>query len=456
MIPNMIQSDRVRLVNTINKLQAGPVVYWMSRDQRVRDNWALLYAAELAKQRKENLIVVFCLRKFFAYAAERTVAFMLAGLAEVEQDLKKHNIPFVFLLGNPVTEIPKYIVRQKASILVSDFSPLRHNRVWQQGIINQIKIPYYEVDAHNIIPCWVASPKQEFGAYTFRPKVKRLLSEFLVEFPKLHTFKPGQKLPVSTPPVRWNAVASKIAMDHSVKGDALAIPGAVAAHRRLAHFIRRGLEKYDDLRNNPVFDAQSHFSPYLHFGQLSAQRVALAVKGADVSNVHVDSFLEELIVRRELSDNYCYYNQQYDTFDGFPAWAKKTLVEHMDDIRETQYTREQLEYAKTHDDLWNAAQRELLATGKMHGYMRMYWAKKILEWSKTPALAQQYAIYLNDKYSLDGRDPNGYTGIAWSIGGLHDRAWGERSIFGKIRYMSYNGAKSKFSTKEYIKRWLPS
>lgn len=164
------------------------------------------------------------------------------------------------------------------------------------------------------------------------------------------------------------------------------------------------------------------------------------------------AFLEELIIRRELSDNFCFYNEDYDNFKGFPEWAKKTLQKHKNDKREYLYSAIEFERALTHDELWNAAQMEIVRKGKMHGYMRMYWAKKILEWSESPEKAMEIAIYLNDRYGLDGRDPNGYTGIAWSIGGVHDRAWNERKIFGKIRYMSHGGCKSKFDVEKYIEQ----
>jgi len=220
--------------------------------------------------------------------------------------------------------------------------------------------------------------------------------------------------------------------------------------KQLGNFLEHKLAGYERDRNDPNKDGQSGLSPYLHFGQISAQRIALEVLK---SMKDAGSFLEELIVRKELSDNYCYYNQHYDDMQGFPAWAKTSLSEHEKDRREYLYTLQELELARTHDDLWNAAQQEMLQTGKMHGYMRMYWAKKILEWTESPAAAQAAAIHQNDRYELDGRDPSGYTGIAWSLGGVHDRAWKERAIFGKVRYMSYNGAKSKFDVKTYISKW---
>ena len=216
--------------------------------------------------------------------------------------------------------------------------------------------------------------------------------------------------------------------------------------------MQKKLASYETQRNDPTVDGQSNLSPYLHFGHISAQRVAFDIQESDAPKKDKDVFLEELIVRRELSDNFCFYNENYDSFEGFPSWARTSLAKHRNKPREYIYSREQFEYASTHDKLWNAAQREMVTLGKMHGYMRMYWAKKILEWSKSPELAMEIAIYMNDKYELDGRDPNGYTGIAWSIGGVHDRAWGERRIFGKVRFMSYHGCKGKFDTEQYIKR----
>ncbi|RMD48713.1 MAG: hypothetical protein D6830_06350 [Ignavibacteria bacterium] len=199
-------------------------------------------------------------------------------------------------------------------------------------------------------------------------------------------------------------------------------------------------------------NATSNMSPHLHFGNISAQRMAFVLAGTDDEN-H-SSYLEELIIRRELSDNYVYYNSNYDNFKGFPNWARRTLDYHRNDEREYLYTLVEFENGATHEELWNAAQKELVSTGKIHGYMRMYWAKKILEWSDSPEEAQRIAIYLNDKYGLDGVDPNGYTGIAWSVGGVHDRAWSERPVFGKVRYMNYNGCKRKFNVEKYIAKQL--
>jgi deoxyribodipyrimidine photo-lyase len=330
---------------------------------------------------------------------------------------------------------------------VTDFDPLRVKREWKMKVADTIDIPLYEVDAHNIIPCWVASSKQEYGAYTLRPKIKKLLPFYLDEFPKLRSHPVDWRGPATKIP--WDRLASTLRIDTTVPEITWLEPGEQAAHQFLARFAAGGLTHYVNDRNDPTLSAQSNLSPYLHFGQLSAQRAALSITGASVPGDIKDAMLEELIVRRELADNFCQYNPSYDTVDAFPDWAKKTLNAHRRDRREFIYSREVLEKGETHDPLWNAAQHEMVRRGKMHGYLRMYWGKKILEWTRSPEEALQFALYLNDRYELDGRDPNGYAGIAWSIGGVHDRAWGERPVFGKIRYMSYNGCRSKFNVDKY-------
>ena len=425
--------------------QKGPVVYWMSRDQRVNDNWALLFASELSQKNNSPMAVAFCLSPQFLGATSRQYNFMLQGLKEVEQSLKHLNIPFFLIHGNPEKEIPYFLNDNDACALVSDFSPLRINRDWKKSLVEQIEFPFYEVDAHNIVPAWVASPKQEWAAYSFRPKVHRLLAEFLEEFPAIQKHPFPWKADVEND---WQAAERSVKADAFSKVDWIE-PGEREAKDRLAYFINRKLSRYDSDRNDPTLEGQSNLSPYLHFGQISAQRVALQVLA---TMQEPSSFLEELVVRRELADNFCYYNSNYDSFDGFPNWAKETLREHQKDRREYIYTLKEMEEAQTHDDLWNAAQMEMVRKGKMHGYLRMYWAKKILEWTQSPQDALQVAIYLNDRYELDGRDPNGYTGIAWSIGGVHDRAWKERAVFGKVRYMSYKGASNKFDIKAYVSK----
>jgi deoxyribodipyrimidine photo-lyase len=426
----------------------GPVVYWMRRDLRAEDNWALLAARDLAKERRVPLGVLFCLVSRYLGACGRQYGFMLRGLEELAEKLEKLGIPFFLLTGEPGRAIPEFLARHRAGALVTDFSPLRLVRGWNDRVRRRIDIPFYEVDAHNVLPCWEASPKQEYAARTMRPKIHRRLSEFLDPFPSPR--RHAWRWPGKVPAVSWQKAARTLRVSATVGEVAWLEPGEKAARRVLKTFLHERLARYEPGRNDPTQGAQSNLSPYLHFGQISAQRVALETLRWTGDMACRDAFLEELIVRRELADNFCYYNERYDAVDGFPAWALRTLERHAGDPRVYVYTRGQFERARTHDALWNAAQLEMVLTGKMHGYLRMYWAKKILEWSPSPQEALRIAIDLNDKYELDGRDPNGYAGVAWSIGGVHDRPWFERPIFGTIRYMSASGCRKKFDVDRYI------
>jgi deoxyribodipyrimidine photo-lyase len=446
-VSSLVDPSRVRILRPDDPA-TGPVVYWMSRDQRVRDNWALLHAQDLALRHRAPLAVVFCLVPRFLGATSRQYGFMLRGLEEVEGGLAEKGISFFLLTGEPHTVLPAFLNKNNAGLLVADFDPLMIKRAWKNSVARAIRIPFHEVDAHNIVPCWTVSPKMEYGAYTLRPKLQRLLSSYLTDLPRIK--KHPHLWPEGTINTDWSKVHRRCMLDSTVGEVNWIKPGERAALRTLKRFISTKLDGYNDDRNDPNRGAQSNLSPYLHFGQLSAQRVALEVLCADVRETSRDAFLEELIVRRELSDNFCFYAPDYDSPKSFPAWAQKTLAQHLEDKREHVYTLKEFELARTHDDLWNAAQLEMVKRGKMHGYLRMYWAKKILEWSRSPRGAMKTAIYLNDKYELDGRDPNGYAGIAWSIGGVHDRPWGERKVFGMVRYMSYKGCKSKFDVEAYI------
>jgi deoxyribodipyrimidine photo-lyase len=446
---NRVNRKRVRVLRDGDPGQ-GPVAYWMSRDQRTHDNWALLYAQELALLRRTSLVVVFCLVPGFLNATMKQYGFMLSGLKELEGDLNEKQIPFHLISGSPEKMIPRFVSEHKIATLVSDFDPLRIKIDWKESVAGKILIPFHEVDAHNIVPCWIASPKQEFAARTFRPKMRHTLPEFLEEFPRLkrHPFRHRDE---SRDP-DWGQITRALELDTSPSEIDRLKPGQRAADEMMHSFLDRKLEHYTERRNDPNMDGQSGLSPYLHFGQISAQRVVHEVQKSTVDPASKDAFLEELVVRRELSDNFCFYNRDYDSIDGFPSWAKATLRDHARDRRRSMYSLEQFEASETHDDLWNAAQMEMMKTGKMHGYLRMYWAKKILEWTETPADALSIAIYLNDRYELDGRDPNGYVGCAWSIGGVHDRAWPSRPVFGKIRFMSYQGCRSKFDVDSYTEK----
>lgn len=442
-----IDSRRVRVLKEA-AVGDGPIVYVMSRDQRAADNWALFHSQQLARISRQPLIVIALPGTDYPNMSFRQADFSVEGLRHTAQTLKKLNIPIVAFGKSPQAKAVKLLRHVRAGALVVDFSPLRESRAWKQRLALKINIPVYEVDAHNIVPAWIATDKQEYAAYTFRPKVNRLLGEFLTDFPRLskHPHRFAGDLPQSG----WDHLAGEMAADKSVPPVTTFIPGEKAALETLKSFVRDRLSVYADKRNDPNAGAQSGLSAYLHFGQISAQRVALAAQRAGDDLKSQETFLEELIVRRELSDNFCLYNGRYDSFDGFPSWARESLNEHRSDPREYVYSRNELESGRTHDDLWNAAQLEMVKTGKMHGYLRMYWAKKILEWNVTPEDALATALYLNDRYELDGNDPNGYAGVAWSIGGVHDRPWFERDIFGKVRYMSQSGCRRKFDVERYV------
>ncbi|TFG08969.1 MAG: deoxyribodipyrimidine photo-lyase [Promethearchaeota archaeon] len=446
-----MKKTRVRNLSKPKKSK-GAIVYWMSRDQRVNDNWALIFAQDMAIREKLPMMVIFCLIPSFLGATLRQYDFMLSGLEQIHEKLTELNIPFKIMSGFPQQEIPKFIDENDVGCLITDFSPLRIKRNWIKSIKEKLTIHFYEVDTHNIIPCWTASPKREYAAYTFRPKVRKLLPQYLDEFP------PMKKMPDKSLEndlgINWEGLKKHLKIDPSVLPINWIQSGEKAAAEKLKNFMKDKLADYDALRNDPNKNGQSELSPYLHFGQISAQRIVLELNKIKKNGKSKNAFLEELVVRRELSDNFCFYTPEYDKFDSFPPWAKQTLKKHEKDKREYLYSLDELEGAKTHDDAWNAAQIEMVTKGKMHGYMRMYWGKKILEWTKTPEKALEIALYLNDKYEIDGRDPNGYVGVAWSIGGVHDRAWKEREIFGKVRYMSYDGLKRKFNLKQYIERYI--
>ncbi|XP_038049381.1 deoxyribodipyrimidine photo-lyase-like isoform X2 [Patiria miniata] len=446
---------RVRVLSQVKDVPEGchGIVYWMSRDQRVQDNWSMLYAQRLAMKLAVPLRVCFCLQPRFLDATIRHFAFMLKGLAEVEQELKELDIPFHLLIGEAKDVLPNFVKDHNIGGLVTDFSPLRVPSKWVKEATESLPdIPVCQVDTHNIVPCWEASPKLEYGARTIRPKITKLLPTFLTEFPPVvkhpHQAKPMPK------PVDWDAADCSLDVDRTVGEVSWAKPGTTAGLLMLEEFCLKRLKYFGADRNNPNKSALSNLSPWIHFGQISAQRAALVVRGyRSKYSKSVEGYIEESVVRRELSDNFCFYNENYDSIQGTNDWAKQTLKVHAKDKREYVYSKERLEKARTHDDLWNAAQVQLVKEAKMHGFLRMYWAKKILEWTPSPEEALEIAIYLNDKYSLDGRDPNGYVGCMWSICGIHDQGWAERPVFGKIRYMNYNGCKRKFDVAQFVRKY---
>ena len=444
----MIKVDHRRIFRPDGVEQGhGPVVYWMSREQRVRDNWGLLHARELAGSKSE-LIVVFCLAPTFIGATLRQYDFMLKGLAEVEHDLRNLGYTFKLLSGSADTKLAEFIRKIGAGVVVTDFDPLRIKQLWQKSIRQQLDVPLIEVDGHNVVPARFVTDKQEYSARTIRPKIQRLLPEFLEEFPELPA---AEVRGAVSPAVDWTVVYKNIRVDESVAPVEF-IPGESAAKAALDCFVEKKIKNYAQYRNDPNSDATSMLSAYYHFGQLAPQRAALSTVACPAGE-GVDAYIEEMIIRRELAENFCFYNTKYDSLEAAPQWARTTLKEHSADRREYLYEYDEFEQALTHSDLWNAAQLQMVKSGYMHGYMRMYWAKKILEWSASPEEALRIIIALNDRFQLDGRDPNGYVGALWSVAGVHDRGWKKRPVFGSIRYMNERGCRRKFDVDEYIMKW---
>lgn len=438
---------RTRSRNQQQPNHSGPVLYWMERDQRIIDNWALYYAQQRAKEREVALMVVFTLVPDFNAVTYRHFDFMVKGLYELEEQLSRLRIPFLVCMGEPVEILPTLVKEYQIGEVVTDQNPLREADRWRHDVAQALPVVCTEVDAHNIVPVWHATDKLEFAAHTIRPKLHRQLTSYLSDIPAL---VPHPITAPQVPEIDWKRLERTITYDQAVPPIAWLTPGSSAGMNVARDFIVERSLGYAKRRNDPTLDGLSNLSPYLHFGQISAQRLAYEVQQEAMDRDDKEAFFEELVVRRELSDNFCFYNPQYDVLAGAHEWAQKTLAAHRDDPREYIYTLQQFEKAETHDPLWNAMQQQMVKTGKMHGWCRMYWAKKILEWTNTPEYAIKVALYLNDRYELDGTDPNGVVGVMWSIAGVHDRAWTERPVFGKIRYMNYNGAKRKFDVLAYI------
>lgn len=460
-------SREMRCNNAVDS-DGKSVLYVMSRDQRVKDNHTLLLAQKKAIELKLPLVVGFIL---FPSSGERSYehfSFMLDGLKEVSDSLESLEISFVMRPGAPRSTLEKLVNDLEPVSIYFDFSPLLGPRSIVKSLAKSTNIPCTVVDTHNVIPVWHASDKREYAAHTFRHKVHKQLEKWIVEPDELRKHPYASHGTIDS--MSFTDAYERI---KNIKKSGISInhkSGESAANQALTGFISSGLEHYALDRNDIAIDKQSNLSPYLHFGQLSALRVALEVMYAvdrepllfskakmastetNSKEAGMNALFEEMIVRKELSDNFCLFSENYMTIDAAESWSKQTHKEHSDDPREHIYTKKQLEEGGTHDEIWNAAQHELTSTGKIHGYMRMYWAKKILEWTSTPEYAVQIAIYLNDKYSIDGGDPNGYVGVLWSIAGIHDRPWTEREVFGKIRYMNAAGLRRKYDVDAYIKR----
>ncbi len=427
------------------------VVYWMQRAQRAFDNPALDVAIEAANALRKPVVAFLGLVPFYPNANLRHYAFLVQGFPDIARGLAKRGVGLV-LRRYPHHGLIRFCQEVRASLVIGDENPLREPEGWRRAAAQKLRVPCWTVDADVIVPSKLLE-KEQYAARTIRPRLRALLDEFLVP-PANPRARVAWKRPRRLASLRPESdLLEGFPIDRSVPPVAAMRGGSAEAQRALSAFVRRRLRGYAVERNRPETDGTSRLSPYLHFGHLGPHTVALAVRRAGAPRADREAFLEELVVRRELAVNFVRFNRNYDRLAGCEPWALRTLGAHRRDEREHSYSLRRLEGAETHDPLWNAAQRQMTAGGWMHGYLRMYWAKKILEWTRSPQEAFEIAVRLNDRYELDGRDPNGYAGIAWAIGGKHDRAWGpERPVYGKIRYMSYASTSRKFDSRLYIRR----
>jgi deoxyribodipyrimidine photo-lyase len=444
----MIQPERIKFLNQKAIKKGDYVLYWMQAAQRGECNHALEYAILKANELGVPVLVYFGLTDRLPEANQRHYFFMLEGLREVRMSLKERGIRMAVCCNSPERGAIEF--SRQACLVVTDRGYLRVQREWRQAAAQGCDCLVVQVESDVIVPVETASPKEEYAAATIRPKIKKQWAAFLTPLREHEPQKDSlaltfDSLDLGDP----EKVIIRLNIDRSVGPVNTLHGGTSAARHHLDMFLKQKLNDYPEQRNDPNRDVLSNMSPYLHFGQISPLFIALEVMktGSPAS----EAYLEELIIRRELSMNFVFYNPHYDNYPGLPEWARKTLAEHQKDPRQYLYSLEDLEQARSHDPYWNAAQLEMVHTGKMHGYMRMYWGKKILEWTETPQQGFRFALYLNNKYELDGRDPNGFTGTAWCFG-KHDRAWAERPIFGKIRYMNANGLKRKFDADAYVKK----
>ena len=449
-----VQPSRVHALNDQPpRADAKYVLYWMQGSQRTRCNHALEHAIDRANEHDLPLLVCFGLTDgSYPEANARHYAFLLEGLRDTAANLKKRNIAFVCKVGNPADVALHYA--KDAAFLVSDTSYTRPPRQWYEAVAAAVGCPYERVETNVVVPVETASDKQEYAARTIRTKLHKKWDEYLVPLQerlvkhKADKLKVDGDIDVSDPA----AARKKLHVDEGVSPSPLFHGGEDAAADLLSRFLDGKLADYAEERNEPSNDKHSYMSMYLHFGQISPLELALAVRDSKKGQKSDrDSYLEELLIRRELAKNFVHFQPDYDAYKCLPDWAQKTLADHRDDPRPKRYTRAELEAAETDDPYWNAAMRQMLLTGFMHNYMRMYWGKKVIEWCNTPEYAYDTLLYLNNKYFIDGRDPNSYSNVAWCFG-LHDRPWTERPVFGKVRYMNAAGLERKFDIQKYVRQ----
>ena len=421
------------------------VLYWMRRSLRARDNPALETAIQVGNALGKPVLVFFGLVPV-ANANLRHYAFLMQGFPEIHEELTRRKVGFV-LRRYPENSVVKLCDEVQAALLVTDENPLRGPEHHLGRVVRDLRIPIWSVDSDVVVPGSLI-PTKQYAARIIRPKLLRLREEFLIKGRNRAARIAWRR---SLPSLQCDqSCLEGLKIDRSIQPVKHQRGGTRAALRILSEFVRNRLADYPALHNHPETGGTSQLSAYLHFGQISPVTVALQVLRASASRPAKEAFLDQLITWRELAINFVRHHDLYDTIECAEPWAQRTLAEHARDKRPVLYSERQLENAETHDPLWNAAQIQMVERGWMHNYMRMYWAKKILEWSRSPADAFRIAVRLNDKYEIDGRDPNGYAGIAWAIAGKFDRPWPERPIFGQIRYMSGTSTGRKFDSKKYI------
>jgi deoxyribodipyrimidine photo-lyase len=434
------------------------VVYWMQRAQRGRDNHALDKAIDVANALGLPCVAYFAGIQNFPHANLRHYAFLNQGLPDIEEHCAERGVGFVMRRA-PNEDHLKFFADVNAAMVIGDENPMRAPEQWRVKIANALgreQIPFWTLDADVVVPSKLLE-KAQFSAAVARPRLYRALPEFLQPYANPHADKRWtQPQGLLADDVRADITRGWQDFDRSVLPVEAWTGGHTAAAARLKTFCAEGLASYDRDRNHPEVDGSSKMSPWLHFGHIGPLTIALAVDAAAKKNPLLqaarDSYFNELIVWRELAVNFVRYQPEYDSPACADNWARQTIAEHAHDEREWLYTLSQLEHAQTHDELWNAAQLQMVRYGWMHNYLRMYWAKKMLEWTPDIQTAMQWAIHLNDKYELDGRDPGGYAGVAWSMLGKFDRTWFDRPIFGKIRYMSGASTGKKFLSQLYIEQ----
>ena len=395
----------LRIFELNNKpIRNGEIIYLCEREIRVKDNFALQFALQKSKELNLPLKII---HPKINYEHKSKQKFIDNQIEQVKTQFRNIGLDFEIIEKTP-QEIIKNI---NPAILIIDFNP-----ILKRDYLKKADFKIFEIDGHNIVPARFISDKQEYSASTIRRKIYYNVYPFLTEFVNLTSDK-------------------------------------IEADLVLEDFIKNKLQYYSENKNNPSLNVTSGLSKYLNLGFIASQRVALEILKSGVSDINKETFLEELIIRKELADNFCLYSKSFKDFSSIPNWAKMSLNNHKYDIRPYIYSLEMLEKAKTHDKLWNATQIQLMREGIIHGYLRMYWAKKILEWTLTPEDALKTAIYLNDKYAYDAPSANGYVGILWAIGGLHDRAFADYPVTGKIRRMTYDSMKRKYDLSNYIKKY---